>query len=222
MSHAVRRSRKWRPHTRRVRAAWRPRRSKSGGTLNHTAGEGHSNPHRATSPSVSIRSPGLTVHCLSRRRSWLPFSGASCHVLALSAFSGHPLLMMPAFCHYYSNVAFGDPRSGTGTRSGGDAGSPSALASHPSRVPRIHDTARRIRDRLPPWLTLHTHSHVHNWLKRCHLVERLHSLPLLSCALLEPTPQLAPLLRGQLPCPRIVRVLRTSILVDASLLSLLL
>ena len=35
------------------------------------------------------------------------------------------------------NGAFGDPRSGTGARSGGDAGSPSAPASHPSRAPRI-------------------------------------------------------------------------------------
>ena len=104
VSHAVRRSRKWRFHTRWVRTAWRPRRSKSGGTLNHIDGAGQgSNPHRATSSSVSIRSPSFPVGCQ------------------------------------------------------------------------------------PPQL-------------------------------LEPTPQLAPLLRGQLPCPRTGRVLRPSTLVEACLL----
>ena len=41
-------------------------------------------------------------NCLSRRRSWSPFSGASCPVLVLAASSGHPHSLRPAFfCHYY-------------------------------------------------------------------------------------------------------------------------
>ena len=63
--------------------------------------------------------------------------------------TGHPPRRAAA---YYFNGAFGDPRSGTGVRSGGARGSAAAPFAHPSRTPRIHDTARRIRDRLPPWL----------------------------------------------------------------------
>ena len=111
----------------------------------------------ANSPSVSIRSPGLTVHCLSRRRNWPPLVGQLLCPRIVRVLRTATLVEPQAFCHYYPNDAFGDPRSGTGTRSGGDAGSPSAPASHPSRVPRIHDTARRIRDRLPPRLIARCH-----------------------------------------------------------------
>ena len=99
----------------------------------------------ATSPSVSIRSPGFLVHCLSRRRSWPPLMGQLPCPRIVRVLRTSTLVEPHAFCHYYSNGAFGVPRSGTGVRSGGDAGSPSAPASHPSRTPRIHDTARRTR-----------------------------------------------------------------------------
>ena len=43
------------------------------------------------------------------------------------------------------NDSYGDPRSGTGTWSGGATGSAAAPVAHPSQVPRIQMTARRIR-----------------------------------------------------------------------------
>ena len=48
--------------------------------------------------------------------------------------TGHPRSLRPA---YYSNGAYGDPRSGTGVRSGGTRRSAAALFVHPSRTPRI-------------------------------------------------------------------------------------
>ena len=139
-------------HFRRVRTAWRPSRSKSGGLLNHIVGVGHgSNPHRTTSSGVSIRPPVLTVGLrppplLEPLPQLAPSHGPAAYVLEQSATLRTSTL--DEACLLSSlvlNDAYGDPRSGTGTWSGGARSSAAALLAHPSQVPRIQMTARRIR-----------------------------------------------------------------------------
>ena len=114
----------------------------------------------ATSPSVSIRSPGLTVHCLSRRRSWPHFSVASCHVLASSAFSGHPLSMsrMPSLVSLLTAPAASSfTYVGHGSRGQDWEGylpGPETPGPSPTESTTPHG---RIRAALPPWLIARRH-----------------------------------------------------------------
>ena len=90
--------------------------------------------------SVSIRFPGfpdLTVGCPPPQLLEPNHCPRTGRVLRPSLDEASLLLSF--------NDSYGDPRSSTGTWSGGLTGSAAAPVTHPSQVPRIHATARRIR-----------------------------------------------------------------------------
>ena len=92
--------------------------------------------------SVSIRSPGfpgLTVGCPPPQLLEPTHCPRTGRVLRPSTLDEASLLSL------VFNDAYGTPRSGTGTWSGGATGSAAAPVAHPSQVPRIQMTARRTR-----------------------------------------------------------------------------
>ena len=100
--------------------------------------------------SVSTRFPGFTVGCpppqlLEPTHPMVPLLRDHRHCPRTGRVHRPATLDEASLLSLLHNDAYGDPRSCTGVRSGGTGRSAAALLVHPSRTPRIHDTARRTR-----------------------------------------------------------------------------
>ena len=89
--------------------------------------------------SVSTRFPDFTVGCPPPQLLEPTHCPRTGRVLRPSTLDEASVLSLVL------NDAYGAPRSGTGTWSGGATGSAAAPVAHPSQVPRIQMTARRTR-----------------------------------------------------------------------------